>query len=432
MRAKSLNLPSFSPCKDVSDQFILRTATARLAWMLFTQKLTLAGRWMAIPTGMFASYGAISVFHQGYIVFCYLFAFWVLATVGMFLFRPKVRLSAIYAPRVCAGETMPVDVEVEQLGRVAQVELFVLPHKLPSAVDCDPDNGVGLPPLGRGQRTKVRLGLRCNKRGIYKLRGFRVESGFPFGLLRSARRFAQDSALIVYPRFTPLGRMDLPVGVKHHPGGVLLAAVLGESMEFIGDREYRDGDNIRDIDWRASARLGRPIVREFREEYFMRVAVILDTHVPAKSPAQPHDAFERAVSVAASVSDYMARQDYLVDIFAAGPKLYHLTAGRSLAYLDQILDILAAVDENPDEPFQIIEPELMTNLAQITTVICIFLDWSESRRAFVSNLRSMGCGVRVILVRDGACTVDSSGDIDVMGGAPIVTKEVYETGLEQL
>ena len=49
------------------------------------------------------------------------------------------------------------------------------------------------------------------------------------------------------------------------------------------------------------------------------------------------ESFERAVSVAASVADFMARQEYLVDLFAAGPNLYHLTAGRSLAYLDQIL-----------------------------------------------------------------------------------------------
>ncbi len=431
MRIGGLNLPSFSPCKD-AEQANLKTSTARIAWVLFTQKMTVAGRWMAIPTIVFGSYGALSMSYQGYIVFCYLFALWALATLGMLFFRPKVRLKATFAPRVCAGETMPVDVEVEQLGRLAQIELFALAHKLPAAVDAEPDDGVALPILRRGQKARVRLGLKCNKRGVYELRGFRAESGFPFGLLRAARVFKETTALVVYPRFQPLGRMDLPVGMKHHPGGVLLASQLGESFEFIGDREYREGDNIRDIDWRATARLNRAIVREYREEYFMRVAVILDTHVPTKAPEADHDAFERAVSVTASVADYMARQDYLVDIFAAGPRLYHLTAGRSLAYLDQILDILAAVDENPQEPFATIEPQLMASLAQITTVICVFLDWTESRRAFVRNLASLGCGLRVILVRETGCTLDPSLDTDVMGAAPVVTKAVFDTGLGQL
>ena len=427
-----LDLPSFSPCKDVADLPTLKTGTARFFWRIFTQHLTEAGRWFALPTGVFGVYGALSLLTQGYVVFCYLFALWILAVVGMFIFRPRVRLTAFYAPRVCAGETMPVDIEVEQLGRLSQIELFALAHRLPFAVDAEPSDGVALPLLWRWQTSRVRLGLKCIKRGIYKLRGFRVESGFPFGLVRSRRVFAHDSALVVYPRFQPLGRMDLPVGVRHHPGGVLLASNLGESFEFIGDREYRDGDSIRDIDWRATARLNRPIVREYREEYFMRVAVILDTHVPPKSPAAVHDVFERAVSVTASVADYMARQDYLVDIFAAGPNLYHLTAGRSLAYLDQILDILAAVDENPAEPFQTIEPELMQSLAQITTVICVLMDWTESHRLFVRKLAALGCGVRVIIVRDGDCSVDPGADLDVIGVAPTVTKAMFDTGLEVL
>jgi uncharacterized protein (DUF58 family) len=395
--------------------------------------MTRAGRWFAFPTILFASYGAVSIINmQGYVIFCYMAAFWILAAAGMLVFRPKVKVTPRYAPRVCAGETMPVDIEVEQLGRLSQVDLFVLVHNLPNAVDAEPDDGVALPPLRRGQRATVRLGIRCNKRGLYKLRGFRVESGFPFGLFRSSRTFAQDAALIVYPRFQPLGRMELPTGMKHHPGGVMLASTLGESFEFIGDREYREGDNIRDIDWRASARLNHLIVREYREEYFMRVAVILDTHVPRKAEQGAHDNFERAVSVTASVADYMARQDYLVDIFAAGPNLYHLTAGRSLAYLDQILDILAAVDENPEEPFATIEPQLMQNLAQITTIICVFLDWNEARRAFGSRLASMGCGVRLIIVRDGDPSCDPMLDANVIAVSPTVTRQMYETGLNQL
>jgi uncharacterized protein (DUF58 family) len=427
-----LNFPSFSPCKDIQDQPVLKTSTARLAWMILTQKLTLAGRWFAIPTLIFAMYGAVSLTIQGYVVFCYLIAFWILAAFGMFFIRPRVRLQAFYAPRVCAGQTMPVDVEVEQLARTSQIELFVLPHKLPHWVDADPEEGVALPTLRRGQKTRARLGLRCNRRGIYTLKGFRVESGFPFGLLRSARVFNLPASLVVYPRFQRLGRMNLPVGMRHHPGGVLMAAALGESFEFIGDREYRDGDNIRDIDWRATARLNRPIVREYREEYFMRIAVVLDTQLPAKATDADKDAFERAVSVAASVGDYMARQDYLVDIFAAGPKLYHLTAGRSLAYLDQILDILAAVDAIPEEPFEKIEPELLQNLAQITTVVCVFLDWTESRRAFARKIASMGCGVRVLVVRDRKCTIAPETDADLVGGVPAISRELYESGLEVL
>jgi uncharacterized protein (DUF58 family) len=221
----------------------------------------------------------------------------------------------------------------------------------------------------------------------------------------------------------------LPTGRTYQPGGVALASVLGESAEYIGNREYRDGDPVKDIDWRATARMQRPIVREYREEYFMRVAVILDTYLPAstsnKQPAtsnpEAEENFERAVSLAASVSDYMARQDYLVDLFAAGPNLYHLTAGRSLAYLDQILDILACVDSSSAEPFETLEPALLENLSRITTVICVFLDWNDTRRSFVHRLRAQGAAIKVLIVRDAKPTLDPAPDADLLGPIPVLS-----------
>ena len=171
-----------------------------------------------------------------------------------------------------------------------------------------------------------------------------------------------------------------------------MTSQLGESFEYLGNRDYREGDNPRDIDWRATARATRPIVREWVEEYMLRAAVILDTHIPAslgRKPAQHRrEDFKRGVCICAAVSDYMARQDYLVDLFAAGPDLYHLTAGRSLAYLDQILDILACVEESSAEPFDAIEPHIGALLERLSTVICVFLDWNPVRRNFALRLRS--------------------------------------------
>jgi len=325
-----------------------------------------------------------------------------------------------------------VDVEVEQMGRLRGADLVVIPHRLPGPIDSVPDEGVMLGDLRRGHISRVRIGLRCTKRGAYLLRGFRVETGFPFGILRARRTFRDERQLLVLPKFSPLARLLLPTGRRYQPGGVALASVIGESFEYLGNREYREGDNPRDIDWRATARMQRPIVREWVEEYMLRVAVILDTHVPKelarRELQERREAFERAVSVAAAVSDYMARQDYLVDIFAAGPNLYHLTAGRSLAYLDQILEILACVDENPDEPFEVIEPQIAEMMSRISTVICVLLDWNEARREFVHRLSVQGVAVKVIILRDGACSIDPSNEIQ----APIVGRAEFERGIEEL
>lgn len=422
----------YSPTKDLAASRLFTSALVRWLWGLYTQRLTRAGRWLLWPTCFYVGYAGLSLRVQGYVVFSYLFALWAVSLVAMLLLRPRVLLAARHADRICAGEVLPIDVEIEQVGRMGGAELLVLPHDLPPQVDAVPDQAVAVEPLSAGQKARLRLALRCQRRGVYRLKGFRVESDFPVGLVCARRVFAEDRQLVVYPRFRPLARLQLPTGRRYHPGGVALASSIGESFEFIGNREYREGDNVRDIDWRATARLSRPIVREYRDEYFLRVAVILDTHVAKGAGSGPRDAFERAVSLSASISDYMARQEYLVDLFAAGPNLYHLTAGRSLAYLDQILDILACVEENPAEPFEIIEPQILEYLSRITTIICIFLDWNETRRAFVQRLSRQGAGVKVIVVREGDCTLNPIAESDELGYIPVLSKSDFDGGIEEL
>lgn len=391
---------------------------------------------MAFISGIFVFYGGASLQLQGFVLAAYVFGFWLIAWMAMILYRPQATLHVMMSTRVCAGETIPIDIDVEQRGRSRGADLVVLLHRLPPAIDSVPDGGAALPDLKRGETTRLRLALQCNQRGSYTVPGFRIETGFPFGMLRARRIVDEPQALLVYPKFTALSRLTLPTGRRYQPGGVALASNLGESFEFLGNREYREGDNIRDIDWRATARVQTPIVREYREEYFLRVAVILDTHVPKKirraDRQQRLAAFERAVSVSASISDYMARQDYLVDLFAAGPNLYHLTAGRSLAYLDQILDILACVEANPDQPFDVIEPQIAEVMSRISTVICVMLDWDEPRRIFAHRLARQGAAVKVVIVRDRDCTLNPDIDADVLGPIAIIATDDFARGIDEL
>ncbi|HVY60771.1 MAG TPA: DUF58 domain-containing protein [Planctomycetota bacterium] len=416
---------------------VIRSAVLRWIWEVYTERFTRAGRWFFWPTGAFLNFTATSPTLEAYVATCYAFGLWAVALAALVLFRPRVSIRTVLPERACAGEVVPFDVEVEQEGRLGGIDLRVALHRPPAAVESEPEEGAAVPYLARGEKARVRLAIRCTRRGAHRLQGLRVETAFPLGLLCAARAFPDERPLLIYPRFHRLGRMDLPSGRRHQPGGVALASALGDAAEFVGNRDWRDGDSVRDIDWRATARLDRLVVREFREEYFVRVALILDTHVPPPQGlfgrSQPRrDDFERAVSLCAAVGDWLARQEYLVDIFAAGPSLYHLTAGRSLAYLDQVLDILAVVDESPEEPFDRIEPELSENLAKISAVVAVFLDWNEPRRRFIQKLRAQGVAVKVVIACDGKTALPPEADADALGPVPVVTRAAFEAGVEEL
>ena len=133
----------------------------------------------------------------------------------------------------------------------------------------------------------------------------RAFSTFPLNLYRTPAGQSEPWTLLILPNFHPLQGIDVPIGARYQPGGIALTSNLGESPEYIGNREYVSGDSIRHIDFRAWARLSMPAVREYQEEYYCRIALVLDTFTGKEHAPSPDGFpdFEAAVSLTAAVAD---------------------------------------------------------------------------------------------------------------------------------
>jgi uncharacterized protein (DUF58 family) len=246
--------------------------------------------------------------------------------------------------------------------------------------------------------------IEISRRGRYTLRGPALRATDPLRLAATRARALPDQVVLVYPRFYTMEEFIIPLGRRYQPGGIPLSSNNGDAIEFVGTREYREGDPVKNIHWRSWARCGEPVVKEYQEEYFCRIALILDTFLPAKHGPRHEQAFEAGISVLASIADFFSRSEYIVDILAAGPDVYEVSAGRSLAYLENILDVLACLEPCYDEPFRTIGPHLFEKLAQITSVVAVLQDWDSGRENFLRRVKEMGTAVRSIVVHDGATT----------------------------
>ena len=106
----------------------------------------------------------------------------------------------------------------------------------------------------------VALALPALARGIHALGRARITSVYPFGLLRASRPLAVPRELVVYPA---------PCEAREAHGGAGARALLGDALCGAGDlqpaglRDHRDGDEPRSIHWRASARRGALVVKEW-------------------------------------------------------------------------------------------------------------------------------------------------------------------------
>ena len=105
-------------------------------------------------------------------------------------------------------------------------------------------------------------------------------------MFRSVYRQAIKDSLLVLPKRYPVPSLELTGRRHHHQGGVALSSSVGEAAEFHGLRDYRPGDPLRHIHWRSWARNGKPVVKKYEDEYFVRHAMILDTYGQSASRAQ--------------------------------------------------------------------------------------------------------------------------------------------------
>ena len=186
------------------------------------------------------------------------------------------------------------------------------------------------------------------RRGILHFTGVTVARPDPLGLFRSFSKIAAPQTVLILPKRYPLPPIALPGAMRYQEGGVALAANVGRSEEFVALRDYRHGDPLRHIHWRSWAKAGKPIVKEFEDEFFVRHALVLDTF-----DDEPHsEVLEEAVSVAASFACTVLTQESLLDLLFVGNQSYCFTAGRGLAHADQMLEILASVKNCADKKFR--------------------------------------------------------------------------------
>jgi uncharacterized protein (DUF58 family) len=252
-----------------------------------------------------------------------------------------------------------------------------------------------LPPLRPQQRAEVVVEMTPLRRGVVRWNGCTIARPDPLGIYRALRAQPLPQSMIVLPRRYPLPPIALPGGMKYQQGGVAMASHIGQSEEFVSLREYRHGDPPRHIHWRSWAKVGKPIVKEFEDEFFVRHALILDTFTP-----RPHsDVFEEAVSVAASFACTVLTQESLLDLLFVGAEAYCFTAGRGLAHADQMLEILASVRPAGLPSLASLETLVLNHVNMVSGCICVFLAWDEARQKLVEKLKMLEVPVLVVVIQ---------------------------------
>jgi uncharacterized protein (DUF58 family) len=246
----------------------------------------------------------------------------------------------------------------------ARISLTISNHKtgfpsfslkvLDLADEDDLDGGTSIPIPFLGPRASHHLThtFQASRRGLHRLDGIRVATCFPFGLFQKTVFNPDEAVILVCPALVPL---SLPIvqqlaamGQDHARGR------RGPGMALYNLREYRPGDDSRAIHWMTTARTSKLMLKE-TEADDQRIVTILLSPVAA---ADNEIAFERAVSIAASLVAYFHDRDYSIRAVIGDEEIrfgtgveHYVRILRALALCKRRVPDAAHINqEHPDRP----------------------------------------------------------------------------------
>ncbi len=366
-----------------------------------------------------------------YQIFTFMLALIVLAMLSALVFRPRFDFKRSLPPFVTAGEAFTYRNTVSNLGTRVQTSLNLLEEMAdprpdydgfkalpePDSLSRNPlDQALGyhrwkaeltrnqnaeiepqpLPDLHPGIDVEVVMHAKAHHRGYVRFERSCLAQTDPFGLFRALKTTPGRQYLLVLPKRYTLPEMSLPGNRTYQHGGITLATSVGDSEEFIGLRDYRPGDPMQTVHWKSFARTGKPMVREFQDEFYERHALILDTFA---SPTQ-RQRLEEAVAIAASFVCTLETQECLLDLMFVSQKAYRYTAGRGQMQTEDMLEVLAGVREPVHQEFAELHDVVLENRGALSSCIIILLDWDESRKQLIDDLHGTGLPIRVILISE--------------------------------
>jgi len=322
--------------------------------------------------------------------------------------------------RAIVGDRIAVDVSVRNGKRLPlawlsaedQLSPPVPVVERPAGLDERPDILPNTWSLGPYERVVRRYHLVAARRGVFEIGPTRLRVGDLFGSAAAERQERRRDVYLVRPPILPLTSRR----PRRRWDGDLRArrGLLETTSLFAGIRDYRAGDPLRRIHWKASARLGHPVVKRFDPARERDVLLALDIQGASRrfTTLGEEDVLEGLCIVAASLAGNLQAAGASVGIAAAvfsgsvRPFAF-LAPSEAVGQLGRVLDLLARLSAVPSAAFETLLTALARLLRPGTTLEVV------SARSPVTLLpvlrRIAGLGFPVVFVAFGPDAEENAG-----------------------
>ena len=160
--------------------------------------------------------------------------------------------------------------------------------------------------VGRRRAAEQQTEQMFSKRGRFIIKDFELSTKFPFGFWQQRKRLkVRETEVFVFPQPAEVGEIINQLAGQI---GQFTATRRGAAQDLIGLREYQTSDDMRRVDWNATARTGNLIVRDYAADDERRVTIRFDRRIFAADQDEQIERFERGVNLTAGILTRLVNQ----------------------------------------------------------------------------------------------------------------------------
>ena len=250
--------------------------------------------------GFMLSYFFASLYSSVRILF-FLFCLLLIADyLLLFTSKGKIRAQRILPDKLSNGDENPIQFQIgnEYLFPVSIKAIDEIPFQFQKR-DFEQFSR-----LKKGESKTFQYHLRPTERGTYSFGSLNVFAESNIGFLSKRYRFDENAEIPVYPSFLQLRKYDLIAFTNRlHQYGLKKIRRIGHTMEFEQIKEYVQGDDIRNINWKATAKKSQLMVNQYQDEKSQPIYSIIDKGRVMKMPFDALSLLDYAINATLVISN---------------------------------------------------------------------------------------------------------------------------------
>ncbi|MEO9510640.1 MAG: DUF58 domain-containing protein [Flavobacteriaceae bacterium] len=298
----------------------------------------------ALVIGFLLSYMANDMFGAMKVVF-YIFMLLLLADVLLvFVSRGKLEGKRILPDKLSNGDDNLVQL------KITNTYLFQVRAKIIDEIPFQfqkRDFGL-VSTLKSGGNKQYDYQLRPTERGIYSFGNLNIFATSPIGFLAKKYEFGLDQKVPVYPSFLQLQKYDLIAFTNRlQEYGLKKIRRIGHTMEFEQIKEYIQGDDIRNINWKATAKRNQLMVNQYQDEKSQPIYSVIDKGRVMKMPFNELSLLDYAINATLVISNIAIKKQDKAGMFSFSDKIENrVVAERRSSQMNLILETLYNLETN--------------------------------------------------------------------------------------